>query len=152
MSRAPGSPSFTPPASRLRGLPRIDRLTLSPPLITPDPPPQTSEHPVIPIIIEPESTPEKRTTPVDDDVNTFDDEAWSRVANAGGIEEMLKLGEGISGSVSKCRLRKSGQVFAIKVVPLATPTNIRQLPPNHRPMNIYAGNSNLTNRVSHRLL
>lgn len=75
---------------------------------------------MIPVIIEPESTPERRTTPVDDDVNTFDDEAWSRVANAGGIEEMLKLGEGISGSVSKCRLRKSGQVFAIKVVPLAT--------------------------------
>ena len=36
------------------------------------------------------------------------------MAIAGGIEELLKLGEGISGSVSKCRLRKSGQIFAIK--------------------------------------
>jgi len=52
----------------------------------------------------------------DDDIYALDDEGWSRVANAGGIEEMLRLGEGISGSVSKCRLRKSGQVFAIKVI------------------------------------
>jgi hypothetical protein len=51
----------------------------------------------------------------DDDIFALDDEGWSRIANAGGIEEMLKLGEGVSGAVSKCRLRKSGQVFAIKV-------------------------------------
>jgi len=51
----------------------------------------------------------------DDDIYKLDNEGWARVAKAGGIEEMLKLGEGISGSVSKCRLRKSGQVFAIKV-------------------------------------
>lgn len=81
--------------------------------------------PIIPAIIEPETTasvvpeiPRRNSHSADDDISTFDDEAWSRVANAGGIEEMLKLGEGVSGSVSKCRLRKSGQVFAIKVIPL----------------------------------
>jgi len=54
---------------------------------------------------------------VDNDIYAFDDEGWARVANSEGIEEMLKLGEGVSGSVMKCRLRKSGQVFAIKVRP-----------------------------------
>jgi hypothetical protein len=52
----------------------------------------------------------------DDDIYALDDEGWARVANSEGIEEMLKLGEGISGSVTKCRLRKSKQVFAIKVM------------------------------------
>ena len=54
---------------------------------------------------------------VDNDIYALDDEGWARVANSEGIEEMLKLGEGVSGSVMKCRLRKSGQVFAIKVRP-----------------------------------
>lgn len=57
----------------------------------------------------------KDSLPADDDIHALDDEGWSRVANAKGIEEMLKLGEGVSGAVSKCRLRKSGQIFAIKV-------------------------------------
>jgi hypothetical protein len=52
---------------------------------------------------------------VDNDIHALDDEGWARVANSEGIEEMLKLGEGVSGSVTKCRLRKSGQIFAIKV-------------------------------------
>ena len=54
---------------------------------------------------------------VDNDIYALDDAGWARVANSEGIEEMLKLGEGVSGSVTKCRLRKSGQVFAIKVHP-----------------------------------
>ena len=49
------------------------------------------------------------------DIYELDDEGWSRVANSGGIEELLALGEGVSGTVTKCRLRKSRQVFAIKV-------------------------------------
>jgi len=52
----------------------------------------------------------------DNNIYALDDEGWARVANSEGIEEMLKLGEGVSGSVTKCRLRKSGQVFAIKVL------------------------------------
>ena len=59
--------------------------------------------------------PRNNSEAADDDIFALDDEGWSRIANAGGIEEMLKLGEGVSGAVSKCRLRKSGQVFAIKV-------------------------------------
>jgi hypothetical protein len=51
----------------------------------------------------------------DDDIYSLDEEGWRRVATSGGIEELLKLGEGVSGSVCKCRLRASGQIFAIKV-------------------------------------
>jgi hypothetical protein len=133
MSKAPGSPSFSPPANarlrgtmpKLGGLPRLDRLSLNPPAL-PSEPSSNEESPppvpVVPVIIEPEATkapsppnPRRNSQTTDDDINALDDEAWSRVANAGGIEEMLKLGEGVSGSVSKCRLRKSGQIFAIKV-------------------------------------
>jgi hypothetical protein len=108
-------------------MPRLDKLSLNPPE-EPSPPKVPSPPavaPILPAIIEPETTvsvvpeiPRRKSFSADDDISTFDDEAWSRVANAGGIEEMLKLGEGVSGSVSKCRLRKSGQVFAIKVIPL----------------------------------
>jgi mitogen-activated protein kinase kinase len=52
----------------------------------------------------------------DNDINALDDEGWARVANSEGIEEMFKLYEGVSGSVTKCRLRKSGQIFAIKTI------------------------------------
>jgi hypothetical protein len=54
--------------------------------------------------------------PADSDIDALDDEGWRRVAHAGGIQELLKLGEGASGAVYKCRLRKSGQVFAMKVL------------------------------------
>jgi hypothetical protein len=144
MSKAPGSPSFRPPKSN-RLLLKLSNLSLSPPPgevpqhqvppskeeISPVP----AQAPVIALeaptaIVEPEShlklqpAPRRNSRPdlprsnseaTDDDIFTLNDEGWSRVANAGGIEEMLKLGEGVSGAVSKCRLRKSGQVFAIKV-------------------------------------
>jgi hypothetical protein len=63
------------------------------------------------------STPRRNSQSPDDDIYSLDDEGWSRVANSSGIEELLSLGEGVSGAVTKCRLRKSGQVFAIKVSP-----------------------------------
>lgn len=159
MSKPPPSPSFRPPKNdRLKAtLPRLASLSLSDtsPSPTPEPtplpqPPSKDEispvHPLGPTIIEPEGTdhphpegpnsqsPEthRRSSQSypDDDIYALDDEGWSRVANASGIEELLTLGEGISGSVSKCRLRKSGQVFAIKVrAPSLSPfTPLIQMP------------------------
>ena len=136
MSKAPPSPSFRPPKNdRLKAvLPRLNALSLAD---TPANPPPTKDEisPVVPldppaIVIEGEisratpplriNPPETRRqkSPPDDDIHSLDEEGWARVANASGIEELLILGEGVSGSVSKCRLRKSGQVFAIKVSPL----------------------------------
>jgi hypothetical protein len=82
-------------------------------------PQESNQRLSIPSLTRPRSNsrPEaRRTTTGDDDIYALDDEGWSRVANAQGIEEMVRLGEGVSGSVSKCRLRKSGQIFAIKVL------------------------------------
>jgi hypothetical protein len=82
-------------------------------------PQENNQRLSIPSLTRPRSNsrPEaRRTTTGDDDIYALDDEGWSRVANAQGIEEMVRLGEGVSGSVSKCRLRKSGQIFAIKVL------------------------------------
>jgi hypothetical protein len=136
MSKAPPSPSFRPPNNiRLKGtMPRLSSLSLSP-----NPPPSTPSkdeispvRPLGPSLVlpvdrrspSPELKRKKSSEPVrnnsdgqtiDNDIYALDDDGWSRVANSGGIEEMLRLGEGASGSVSKCRLRKSGQVFAIKV-------------------------------------
>lgn len=81
-------------------------------------PQETSHRLSIPLTTRPRSNsrPEvRRVTSGDDDIYQLDDEGWARVANAHGIEDMVRLGEGVSGSVSKCRLRKSGQIFAIKV-------------------------------------
>jgi hypothetical protein len=137
MSKAPPSPSFRPPQNRLKSvLPRLNALSLSD---VPTPPPTKDEiSPVVPldppsIVIEseiPRATPlkpptppkatdaKRKSLPPDDDIHSLDEEGWARVAKAGGIEELLVLGEGVSGSVSKCRFRKSGQVFAIKVISL----------------------------------
>jgi len=112
-------------------MPQLAGLSLSP---SPSSTAATKEEkeisPVIPLeapvpVPEPEPETIPQATPdvsdrhalnvEDDDIYKLDNEGWARVAKASGIEEMLKLGEGISGSVSKCRLRKSGQVFAIKV-------------------------------------
>jgi hypothetical protein len=143
MSKAPPSPSFRPPQnSRRLVMPNISLLKIS----TPETNPVTSKDeisPVIPLepsIIEPERarresnhvelkisppTPKPNSQCQDDDIYALDDEGWSRVANSGGIEELLSLGEGISGAVTKCRLRKSGQVFAIKVcLPSSFPFSI----------------------------
>jgi hypothetical protein len=145
MSKAPGSPSFRPPQSNrlLPKLSNLSLSPPPGDLSQQKVPPSTEEISPVPalapvvaleaptvIVVEPDSNlkaqpaPRRNSRPdlprsnsevTDDDMFTLDDEGWSRVANAGGIEEMLKLGEGVSGAVSKCRLRKSGQVFAIKV-------------------------------------
>jgi len=143
MSRAPPSPSFRPPSNaRLKGsLPKIGGLRISTPPNNASHPPKEEispvelEPPVIviepesatnntarrgsghlePRISPPETTRRRNSQSVDDDIYALDDEGWARVANSSGIEELLCLGEGVSGTVTKCRLRKSGQVFAIKV-------------------------------------
>jgi len=87
--------------------------SLSPPIFRPKPDiqiPDEDSHEN-----NPNGAPAK--APADDDIYALDDEGWRRVALASGIEQLLKLGEGASGAVHKCRLRKSGQVFAMKVVP-----------------------------------
>lgn len=144
MSRAPSSPSFRPPRSdRLKATMRsFDNLSLS---TQPPPAPlsrslQPTQDEIspgpqldIPLVrynsrtsrislhFDPPSpdrnspAPRRSDSTPYEDIHTLDDEGWQRVAKAGGIEELLKLGEGASGSVAKCRLRKSGQVFAIKV-------------------------------------
>jgi hypothetical protein len=124
-------------------MPRLAALSLSDSPNPPQVPCKEEISPVAelgPAIVEPENNdtsttnttnsdlPEIKTTPPtdtttnrrnsqfpDDDIHALDDEGWCRVANSGGIEELLSLGEGVSGTVHKCRLRKSGQVFAIKV-------------------------------------
>jgi hypothetical protein len=123
-------------------MPRLAALSLSTPPVAPQPPAKEEISPVVPleppVTIESDpgdsngkrssspqpqpkeltSSPETRrqdSNSHDDDIHSLDDEGWARVAQARGIEELLLLGEGISGSVCKCRLRKSGQVFAIKV-------------------------------------
>ena len=151
MSKAPGSPSFRPPNNeRLRmkfSSLNLSPPAVSPPIdqasSTEGTPAaevvdktivdnnvaaverqETSRRLSIPIIARPRSNsrPElPRVTSGDDDIYQLDDEGWSRVANAQGIEEMVPLGEGVSGSVSKCRLRKSGQIFAIKVLSSTMP-------------------------------
>ena len=139
MSRAPPSPSFRPPTNtRLRGsLPNISLLKIATPPSNPEQPSKEEISPVEllePAVVVPEvrkrdtnpiglkisvSTPRRNSQPPDDDIYSLDDDGWSRVANSGGIEELLSLGEGVSGAVTKCRLRKSGQVFAIKVSPFS---------------------------------
>jgi hypothetical protein len=142
MSKAPPSPSFRPPSNaRLKGsLPKIGGLRISTPPTNASQPSKEEISPVDleppSIVIEPESatnnrarrysdhielrisppetTRRRNSQSPDDDIYALDDEGWSRVANSSGIEELLSLGEGVSGAVTKCRLRKSGQVFAIK--------------------------------------
>jgi len=129
MYKPPPSPSFKPPTTRLSSkLPKISALSLSPPE-DPSPPPvpePTPSPPVVEVTSAKKEDKEDKEFP-DDDIYKLDDEGWARVAKNGGIEEMFKLGEGISGAVSKCRLRKSGQVFAIKV-PLHPPPLSPSLP------------------------
>ena len=115
-------------------MPQLAAMSLSPsPSATPSSSIKEEKEisPILPLeapALEPELRVTPQTTPdppnrlinseADDDIYELNNEGWARVAKAGGIKEMLKLGEGISGSVSKCQLRKSGQVFAIKVLPI----------------------------------
>jgi hypothetical protein len=129
--------SLTTPATNPQ--PTTDKEEISPvqplePSITLEPPPEERKKPQrlslninilppkesrtpSPPASRPRSSSRGNSSGPDDDIHALDEEGWMRVANAGGIEEMLVLGEGVSGAVAKCRLRKSGQVFAIKVPP-----------------------------------
>lgn len=49
------------------------------------------------------------------EISTLDEEGWRTAAREGGIVEIDILGEGSSGSVSRCRLRHGTQEFALKV-------------------------------------
>ncbi|KAK9241136.1 kinase-like domain-containing protein [Lipomyces kononenkoae] len=50
------------------------------------------------------------------DVHDLDEEGWDKAARNGEIMEVAKLGEGASGSVTKCRLRQGSTVFALKTI------------------------------------
>jgi mitogen-activated protein kinase kinase len=50
------------------------------------------------------------------DVESLDEEGWRKVARAGDIVELGKLGEGFGGSVSRCKLRHGNTVFALKEI------------------------------------
>lgn len=52
-----------------------------------------------------------------DEIAHLDEEGWRKAAREGGIVELSILGEGSSGSVSRCRLRHGMQEFALKVCP-----------------------------------
>jgi hypothetical protein len=50
------------------------------------------------------------------EIASLDEEGWRKAARKGGIVEINLLGEGSSGSVSRCRLRHGTQEFALKVI------------------------------------
>ena len=54
-----------------------------------------------------------------EEIADMDEEGWRKATREGGVVEICILGEGSSGSVSRCRLRNGTQEFALKVtVPL----------------------------------
>jgi hypothetical protein len=61
-----------------------------------------------------EATPEARDF-LTEEIGSLDEEGWRKAAREGGIVEINVLGEGSSGSVSRCRLRHGTQEFALKV-------------------------------------
>jgi hypothetical protein len=50
-----------------------------------------------------------------EEIGNLDEEGWRKATREGGIVELSVLGEGSSGSVSRCRLRYGRQEFALKV-------------------------------------
>jgi hypothetical protein len=58
---------------------------------------------------------DEATPPASEEISTLDEEGWRKAARDGGIVEIDVLGEGSSGSVSRCRLRHGTQEFALKV-------------------------------------
>ncbi|KAG4302545.1 hypothetical protein PCANB_001107 [Pneumocystis canis] len=54
------------------------------------------------------------------------DETWQHSAQANGIIELEKLGEGTSGSVSKCILKHTGTLFALKTISVDANPQIQQ--------------------------
>jgi hypothetical protein len=67
-----------------------------------------------------EATPPARDV-LTEEIGNLDEEGWRKAAREGGIVEVSILGEGSSGSVSRCRLRHGTQEFALKV-PLPFPS------------------------------
>jgi hypothetical protein len=61
--------------------------------------------------------PPPQETPTEEIAN-LDEEGWRKATREGGIVEVSILGEGSSGSVSRCRLRHGTQEFALKVISL----------------------------------
>jgi hypothetical protein len=61
-----------------------------------------------------EATPPARDF-LTEEIGSLDEEGWRKAAREGGIVEVSLLGEGTSGSVSRCRLRHGTQEFALKV-------------------------------------
>jgi hypothetical protein len=65
-----------------------------------------------------EATPPPPRSPSIEEIADMDEETWRKAAREGGIVEICILGEGSSGSVSRCRLRNGTQEFALKVTSL----------------------------------
>lgn len=63
---------------------------------------------------------------VQPDVEDLDEDGWARVATNYEIVEIAKLGEGTSGSVTKCRLRYGNKIFALKTIPANPNPDIRK--------------------------
>lgn len=81
-----------------------------------------------------EATPPARERFIDE-IADLDQENWRNAAREGGIVEVSILGEGSSGSVSRCRLRHGTQEFALKVSSLLIcldNDSLRQFPRIHR--------------------
>jgi hypothetical protein len=62
-----------------------------------------------------EATPPTSQDTLTEEIASLDEEGWRKAARDGGIVEVSVLGEGSSGSVSRCRLRHGTQEFALKV-------------------------------------
>jgi hypothetical protein len=62
-----------------------------------------------------EATPPPAQDTLTEEIASLDEEGWRKAARDGGIVEVSLLGEGSSGSVSRCRLRHGTQEFALKV-------------------------------------
>ena len=62
-----------------------------------------------------EATPPPPQDALTEEIGSMDEDGWRKAAREGGIVELSILGEGSSGSVSRCRLRHGTQEFALKV-------------------------------------
>jgi hypothetical protein len=64
-----------------------------------------------------EATPPPSQDGTAEEIADLDEEGWRKATREGGIVELSILGEGSSGTVSRCRLRYGRQEFALKVYP-----------------------------------
>lgn len=67
-----------------------------------------------------EATPPPSQDCLTEEIADLDEEGWRKATREGGIVEISILGEGSSGTVSRCRLRYGTQEFALKVCPFPT--------------------------------